>query len=374
MQRIPILNHAPINFYFTQTPRDFVVKEVALYEACGFGEHLMIEIRKKGLSTTEMINLLSSILGCAKKEIGYAGLKDKNALTTQYITLPLSLQAKLTSCISTLEEKQIKILSISQHNNKLRIGHLKGNEFFIRLKKVSPTDAKKLELALEQTSKIGIPNYFGYQRFGKFGDNHLEGQKLVQSNKKLSNKKLQEFLISSYQSHLFNQWLSQRIIFSKLINDFPLQDLPTALQLANFPPLPSTILKSLKSQPHPFKILEGELMHHYPFGKLFALENLHTESQRFNDFDIAPCGILSGKKITLPSGYCKLLQDPYLDLQIKDQGSHRFAFVLPQNIKSQYFKEKAHFELSFFLPKGSYATILLENLAQKEIQENQGEE
>lgn len=366
MLRLSPYSHSPIEFAFTQTPRDFVVQEVPLYEPSGEGEHLYVVVRKKSLSTPELIKILSSTLGVSSKEIGYAGLKDKNALTTQALTLPKKFEEVLSKSQDTLNQKNIKILSITPHANKLRIGHLKGNKFFIRLKKVQKSDLSKIKEVMKKISKFGMPNYFGFQRFGKFGDNYLEGKAIVDGKKKLRDKKLSTFLISSYQSHLFNLWLSQRIKTSLFIQDFSPKELAKALELQSLPPISS--LDSLLSQPHPFKLLEGELMHHYPYGKLFAMSDSKSEAQRFMDKDIVPCGVLSGKKITLPSLDALSYQEEFLDHSIKEIGSHRFAWVFPEDLEYRYIEEKAHLELNFFLPKGSYATILLETLANREIQ------
>lgn len=363
--RIFPYSHSPIEFLFTQTPRDFVVQEMPLYEASGEGEHLMICMRKKGLSTNELLKILSSTLGIASKEIGYAGLKDKNALTTQYLTIPKRFEAPLLQAKESLEQKNIKLLSLSSHANKLRIGHLKGNKFFIRLKKVQKNDMSKITQVLEKIKAFGMPNYFGFQRFGKFGDNYLEGKAIVEKKKKIRDKKLSTFLISSYQSYLFNLWLSDRVKLSKLISDFSTKELKDALKLSSLPPIQD--LSPLYSQPHPFKILKGDLMHHYPYGKLFCLESLESEAQRFLSKDIVPCGILSGKKITLPTSDALAYQESFLDHAISEIGSHRFSWVFPEELEYRYIEEKAHLELSFYLPKGSYATILLETLANREI-------
>lgn len=354
-------SHSSIEFLFTQTPRDFVVQEIPLYDPSGEGEHLMLQVRKKGLSTSEMLKILSSHLGISTKEIGYAGLKDKSALTTQYISIPKSAQAKLDN----LEENNIKILSSTLHNNKIRIGHLKGNRFFIRLKKVAKNDIHKISQVLEKIKTYGMPNYFGYQRFGKFGNNYLEGKALLEGKKRIRDKKLATFLISSYQSHLFNTWLSRRIALSKLVDDFSQKELKEALKLSMLPEIQD--YEHLYSQPHPFKLLKGELMHHYPFGKLFLLENKDNEAQRFLQKDIVPCGVLCGKKIALPTDDALKYQIAFMDNLVKEIGSHRFCWVFPQELEYRYIEEKAHLELSFYLPKGSYATVLLEVLANKEI-------
>lgn len=359
---------APVSFHFAQTPRDFVVHEVPLYAWNEQGEHLILQIRKKGISTQEMIKTLSSIVKCKIKDIGYAGLKDKNALTSQFISLPYSYSERVLQSQPSLLDHNIKILSFARHHNKIRIGHLKGNTFFIRLKKVSPQEMSKLSSILEKITLEGFPNYFGFQRFGKFGDNYLEGREIIQQKKQFKNKKLSKFLISSYQSHLFNQWLSQRIQLCKILEEFKNQDLSLAIKKTfGFEICPKD-LEILSLQKHFFKILPGDALHHYPFGQLFFQnEDLQNASSRFLDRSIAPCGVLYGKKITLPSHLAWDFQKDFCDSQIQEMGGYRFAWIFPEDLRYSYIEEKAHLELSFFLPKGSYATTLLEALGNQEI-------
>lgn len=132
--------------------------------------------------------------------------------------------------MSNFSHPKLKILETFIHENKLRIGHLKGNTFFIRLKKVLPSDALKLEQALMNLDKQGFTNYFGYQRFGKFGDNYKEGLEILRG-KKMKNVKMKEFLISAFQSELFNRYLSKRVELSHFANDFSEKEL---IQLLKF--------------------------------------------------------------------------------------------------------------------------------------------
>jgi len=87
MDRFYSLDHASIDFHFKQTPRDFVVEEIPLYDFSGEGEHLILFVRKKNLTTNEMLGVFARYLGIKNREIGYAGLKDKHAMTKQYISL-----------------------------------------------------------------------------------------------------------------------------------------------------------------------------------------------------------------------------------------------------------------------------------------------
>ncbi|MFB1008840.1 MAG: tRNA pseudouridine(13) synthase TruD, partial [Sulfurospirillum sp.] len=132
------LTHSPISAMFTKNSSDFVVNEIPLYPFSGEGEHLVLHVRKKDLTTWDMLQYLSEVTGCKVRDFGYAGLKDKDGMTTQYISLHKSYEPKLAN----FTHDKIKILDKTYHNNKIRTGHLKGNRFFVRLKKVNPIDAR----------------------------------------------------------------------------------------------------------------------------------------------------------------------------------------------------------------------------------------
>jgi len=360
LDRLYALNHAPIDFHFRQNANDFVVEEIPLYEFSGDGEHLILHIRKKNLSTFEMVALIARYLGIKQKDIGYAGLKDKHALTYQYISLPKRYEVQMQN----FEHSQIKILDTTYHRNKIRMGHLKGNRFFIRVKKVTPTAGLKISEALKTIEKIGMPNFFGYQRFGNDGNNHKLGELIAKGEKKERNPKLRKLLISAYQSHLFNLWLSKRIEISKLVDSFEVHELEPLLNL------PRSELENLKKQPHIFKLLSGDIMQHYPYGRLFEFNADIQEAQRFVDRDIAPTGLLCGKRAKVASEFAREVEKSF-DEEISADGQRRYAWVFPEDIEGKYIQEEAWFEFRFSLPKGSYATVFLEEIAKKEIQSNE---
>jgi tRNA pseudouridine13 synthase len=337
------------DFLFTPSPRDFTVEEIPLYEASGEGEHLMIRVRKKGLSTFELLDLLSGRLGIPKRQIGYAGLKDKYALTTQYLTLPASYRTVLEA----FDHPQVKILSTERHGNKLRIGHLKGNRFRLRFKKVLGVQKEKIDRVLEWVEAYGMPNYFGMQRFGVEGDNWVQGRDLVEGKLKMRDRKMREFLIGSWQSRLFNDWLGRRIALSRLLDEF------AEGEVERIESLPAGTLEGAKKQPHFFRILRGDVMMHYPYGRIFTAVDLHAEAEKFAAKDRAPTGLLSGRKVRRAEGAARILEEPFDDPKITEQGSRRYAWVFPEEIHTRYVPEKAHYELSFILPRGSYATVLV---------------
>jgi len=348
--------HIDNEFYFSSTSNDFIVSEIPLYEFSGEGEHLVIHIRKKDMTTWELISALSSFLGIKKKEIGYAGLKDKNAMTMQYISIPAKFEEKLSS----FSHPQVKILSTIKHNNKIRVGHLKGNHFKIRLKKVLGVQKDKLDSALKWIDKNGVPNYFGNQRFGTDGTNWIDGKKILDGKLKLRDRKTRDFLVGSYQSYLFNQWLSKRMEINLLLESFSSSEAEKVLNL------PQDTLKDTKKQPNFFKILYGDILMHYPYGRIFEALDIEEEAKRFELRDLSPTGLLPGKK-SKPSTQSARVVEKMFDEDINVQATRRYAWIFPTDIKSTYVAEKAHYELEFSLPKGSYATNVLDVLRGKAL-------
>ncbi len=342
-----IYNHTPLEFLFNKNSDNFIVEEIPLYPFAHTGEWLMLKIRKKNVTTPEMIKRIASHLNISKNLIGYAGLKDKDGLTIQWISVPRIYRDEVNS----FQDREIKILEQDLHRNKLKTGHLIGNKFFVRLKKVNPTNAKILFSLLKDVKEFGIPNFFGEQRFGKYGDNFIEGKKIIEGEKFVKNKRLSKLLINAYQSKLFNNWLKRRIQLSSLfeMNEKELLEAGIKKEVIDF----------VKKQKHPFKLLRGDVMSHYPLGRLFYFEK--DESDRFLNKEISPTGLLPGKKAMRAKDMAREIEIEFDEL-IPANGDRRIAWIFPEIVEKNYNKDKAWFELSFILPKGSYATVLIEIL------------
>lgn len=337
------LTHTPISFYFKHSPRDFVVDEIPLYEFSGEGEHLVLKIRKKSMSTWEMLSKIANTLGIKMSDIGYAGLKDKNAMTTQYI----SIHKKYEEAVDNLCVDGLKILEKHHHNNKIRTGHLKGNRFFIRLKKVTPADAKKIEQALKHLKKQGMPNYFGFQRFGNDGDNHILGKAICEKKHKERNKRLQTLLISAYQSDLFNQWLDARLDY---------------VDQAHLSGQDNDIYTQT-----PLGLIKGDIAMHYPQARAFKVEEPEVDAKRIESKSIVISGLLAGKKSIRAEGKAYEIEAPF-DKEATVNGARRLAWIYPEDTEATYRPNDGWMELHFTLQKGSYATVLIEQIAKQPIQ------
>lgn len=345
------LNHSKIDVLFKQSKDDFVVTEEPLYEFSGIGEHLVLKMRKKDLATWDAIEILAKYLNCSTRDFGYAGLKDKNAMTIQHI----SIHKKYEEALKSFEYPNIKFLETTYHDNKIKVGHLKGNKFFVRLKRVNLVDARKIEQVLGQIVTYGIPNYFGFQRFGIEGDNYKKGKEIIDGKLREPRRNLRQMYINAYQSYLFNSWLSKRIEISKLIDAFEPNEIYQKINL------PLDVVKRMKKQKHPFKVMTGDLFSHYPYGKIFNIEDLEEESEKFFNRDRVPTGLLSGNRVKKSIDLAYEIEKDF-DENTKEDGARRFAWIFPENIESNYKEEKNWMELQFYLPKGSYATEVISEI------------
>ncbi len=152
-------------------PDDFMVDEQPLYEPCGSGEHLYLHIEKVNVSHGEMMAVLQKHFNVDENAIGFAGMKDKHAVTRQLVSIYLPRPAPPVE----LAHDRIRVLWSDRHTNKLRRGHLAGNRFVIRIREVDPMQAPQALKTLRQLERAGVPNYFGFQRFGYRLNNHKLG-------------------------------------------------------------------------------------------------------------------------------------------------------------------------------------------------------
>ena len=156
-------------------PEDFRVEEIPRYRPGGVGEHTYFEIEKVGLSTFEAVRRVARALGVRPRDVGYAGLKDAQAITRQ----TLSVHGAPPGQVLALNLPRIEVLWAERHTNKLRVGHLRGNRFAIRVRGVGREALEPCRAVLGVLARRGVPNYFGEQRFGMRGNSHLLGRAIV---------------------------------------------------------------------------------------------------------------------------------------------------------------------------------------------------
>jgi tRNA pseudouridine13 synthase len=159
-------------------PEDFVVEELPLYGPTGEGQHTLFCIEKRGISTQRAMQQIADTLGVPQRLVASAGLKDANAVARQ----SLSVEGVDPQRLLALDLPHVKVLWAERHRNRLKIGHLRGNRFVIRIRDVGPEMLEPARRILHVLQSQGAPNGFGYQRFGRRGDNHLLGRCLVQGD------------------------------------------------------------------------------------------------------------------------------------------------------------------------------------------------
>lgn len=156
-------------------PEDFLVDELPLYEPEGEGEHLYLGIEKVNVAHAELLSCLRRHFNVRDGAIGFAGMKDKVGITRQTISIHLLDDPPSVE----LDHRRIKVLWAHRHRNKIRLGHLAGNRFSIRIRDVNPLKAPLALRTLRHLAQTGVPNYFGAQRFGYRRNNHLIGAALL---------------------------------------------------------------------------------------------------------------------------------------------------------------------------------------------------
>ena len=130
--------------------------------------------------------------------------------------------------------------------------------------------------------------------------------------------------------------------------------------------MPNDVVKKMKAQAHPFKLIEGDIMEHYPYGRLFDFEGADEDLERFNQRDISVTGMLCGKKVKCSTSFAGEIEKDFDD-EINADGARRYAWIYPTDIEGRFNAVEAQYEMNFTLPKGAYATVLIEEIAKKKI-------
>ncbi len=316
---------------------DFEVVELPLYEAAGEGEHVYLRIRRAGQNTRDIADRIAAALKLPQAAIGFAGLKDKNAISEQTFSvhwpgrneseMEQKLPARLPGC---------EILWMRRHRNKLRTGHLRGNRFRAAISGVDPAHLARLDAKLSFIQSHGVPNYFGEQRFGADGDNASRGLAILKGQDRARGWN-RRFLLSAWQSERFNRWLQART------------------ERGEFD-----------------RLFAGDVARKRESGGLFVVQDLTMEEQRLRTGEIDCSGPIFGRSMTAAEHRpgeieAELLAESGVsqeDLrQAGLEGGRRAARVAPQNLTLLAADEgRGRIELCFELPPGAYATILLAEL------------
>ena len=198
------VSHARIR----SVPEDFRVDEILGFVADGEGEHLLLQVEKRGANTAWVARQLARIAGLRTRDVSYAGRKDRNAVTVQHFTVWLGKRPEPDW--TAIDDSEFRILSVQRHRRKLRLGALQGNRFRLIVRELAgPTSA--LEERLQAIRDRGVPNYFGEQRFGRDGGNIKRALAFFSDPRRVRDRDTRSLLLSTARSLIFNAVLAQRV-------------------------------------------------------------------------------------------------------------------------------------------------------------------
>jgi len=338
----------PIKATIGTAPEDFIVDELPLYPASGSGEHLYVRLRKRELATPDLLRIVSRATRIKERDIGCAGMKDKHAITSQWLSFPLGCPEP-----STWElPETIEILESTRHGNKLRTGHLLGNRFRIRLLGVEPTAYPQAELIAQRLREAGLINYFGAQRFGIQGRNLSAALHVLtrQSDATQTDHESQvrngarrfyaKFNPSVIQSEIFNRYAKERLLLGK------------------------------------DQIFAGETVRLEGSPKTFIVEDVNVERQRLFAGALHLTGPIFGSGSRLPAGEPGELIVAILgELGLTQEDIKRFGRDARGTVRDliiplpdlELSEESGSLVLAFTLPAGSYATQLIREFTHGEF-------
>jgi len=197
---------AVLSAVFRSTPEDFLVEEIAGFEASGQGEHLLLTVEKRGMNTAFAAKRIAAWASIPEMGVGYAGLKDRHAVTRQRFSV--HIPKKLAPDIKALESEDLRVLDQCWHSRKLPRGALAGNRFELVLREMVG-EPEAIETRLSAIREQGIPNYFGEQRFGRSGDNVDAALRMFRGER--VRREQRSIILSAARSELFNAVLAARI-------------------------------------------------------------------------------------------------------------------------------------------------------------------
>jgi tRNA pseudouridine13 synthase len=320
------------------SPEEFRVDEIPAYAPSGAGPHLYLRVEKRGRTTRDALRSLARALGVAERDAGYAGMKDRDAVTTQWLSFPVARDPDPAS----LAAPGLEILEMSRHANKLRAGHVRANRFAIRVRGGDLARARAVSGALHAR---GLANFFGPQRFGTEGRNAEIGKALLrddpspEARRAARDRFLRRLSLSAYQARLFNRWLAERMADGLFA---------TAVR--------------------------GDVMKKLDTGGLFTCEDPAVDAPRVERFEISPAGPMFGHRIR-PAAHDALAREERI---LADEGMTLAAFARGGG-EAEGTRRAARLRVEvalepledgylarFELPKGSYATVVMRELVKGE--------
>jgi tRNA pseudouridine13 synthase len=311
-------------------PEDFVVDEEPAYEPSGNGDHVFVRIEKRGMTPMQAVERIARAIGVNPRDVGVAGMKDRHAVTRQWISLPPPVSPDAAKALA-LED--ITVLDVARHPHKLRTGHVRANRFVLVVRGASDVDTARAILE-RLASPPGTPNWYGEQRFGRDGDNAQKGLAIIRGERPPRDRKLARLLVSSLQSQLFNEWLTARMRDGLYAH-----------------------------------VLAGDILHKIPGGQ-FVCEAPEVDQARLVAGEIGITGPMFGDRMRAPAPGSEaatreaqildgagLAADSFASVRVIAEGTRRDAAVSVGNPSVRAVDDAV--ELSFTLPGGAYATAVM---------------
>jgi len=313
-------------------PEDFAVDEVPAYPFEGDGPHVYLRDEKCDLAGPELLRRMSRALGVPEGELGMAGTKDRRAVTRQWISVPESCAGRLDELTGV---EGIRVLETTRHRHKLRTGHLRGNRFDILVREADPAAAESLHEVAAIVSARGFPNLFGVQRFGREGASLRTALGCLEAPQRF--RRLRPFerrmVASSLQSTLFNAWVAERI-----------------------------------GRGLDRTVLAGDLMSKADSGGIFYAVDVPIEQARLDAGETRISGPMFGKSMMAARDEAGAFEQSILDraglvpesfqaFASLAEGTRRPLFVRPEELSVE--PDPDGVRIRVFLPKGTYATVLL---------------
>ncbi|MBX3272621.1 MAG: tRNA pseudouridine(13) synthase TruD [Sandaracinaceae bacterium] len=315
---------------------DFVVDEVPAYLPSGEGTHLFVRFEKTGTTTPDAVRRIATALGADPRAAGFAGLKDKHAVTTQWASFEGADAARLDAAI-----EGVRVIEAARHGNKLRTGHLRGNRFTLLLRGAEPAAEPAARACLDALAARGVPAYFGPQRFGHDGGTLAEGARWIFGGRRPRDRFRQKLLASAVQSAVFNHVLAARVRDGLLD-----------------------------------AALDGDLLQKTDTGGLFLCDDPVTDTARAKRFELSGTGPMVGPKMREPEREARAREQAALTALGVDEARVRaFGKAGPGTRRPLRFRleavdvraEPEGLRLAFTLPAGGYATVVLRELLRREV-------
>lgn len=340
--------------YIRTLIEDFVVEELPLYEPCGEGEHLYLHVEKIDTAAENLRRHIARSLGVSPGEIGMAGLKDRRAITRQWISVPRKLEA----LVPRIETARIRVLDSRAHKNKLRTGHLAGNRFRIVVRGVQPEFLALAQAKIDRLIRDGMPNFYGSQRMGHGGATLAAGWALGQGLDGVVRVVLQDEIVHTLdlrdRSH-------RRLAASALQSEVFNRTLVRRMQGGD-PSAPADQVP---------RLLLGDLCRKTDTGGQFCVEDLDREQARLATGAIEITGPMWGPKMPRPTADALALEAQvlaesgldeavFLRIGALAEGTRRPLLIMPQNLTVE--PQDDALVVCFELPAGAFATGLIHEL------------